>query len=473
MNPAIRIEPDYAAQVIGTLLAPDDSHQLIRQPDGVHLLNVFTPRPVKAVSVNVVGTFTRLSIPEHLCLECDIAKAPSGWTLSGEFPGAWQGAWTIGSHASGSFLLGALDVPPLPFPPIVTTLARGSVSVKWPGPFAAATPYKLRFFFAEEFSGTERERAYRLLDRYRTALGMKWGALLYGAGHGQINVQLQDQKEPLEHVARMWANYGQQFKRIQCWGQMSETQCCDPKYEIHGRYGGIRELGAAMDCQTAYVLGFYLRPDRGDGRPAADWLKAWRDDLIGDDAFVPSFYLDTAGFRDMRGCPVGSSDLIEGATLALPNPVLVSNCLSGGAFSPDGKARYPKTLPDGTPHPLNPEPWITSDPWLGKYLMRDRTMVLGHENTDAYYSALYWTTVDGQRKEWHDYLWKACLMLDLPMSVRDPSNATVQAIIAERHRVGWLQQDREWLGPGEWKDRRTGKRWKATIEPIAIVEVEP
>lgn len=473
MTPVIRVELDSAAPAIGTLVAPDDSHQVIRQPDGVHRLNVFAARPIKAVSVNVTTTLTRVEWHEHLGMGCDIAKTPATWTLSGEWPGPWQGAWAIGHHSAGSFLLGALDVPPVGQPAIVTTLTRSSVQVKWPGPFLAGVALPLRFFYSEEFGGTEKERAYRLLDHYRAALGLKWGTLLYGAGHGQINVQLQDHKEPLQHLARMWATYWDQFHRIQCWGQMSETQCCAPLYEIHGRYNGIRQLGDAMDCQTRFDLGFYMRPDKGDGKPDAEWLNQWRMTLMGTDDFCPVFYLDTAGFRDMRSCRVAPADIIEGATLALPNPALVSNCLSGGAFSPDGKARYPKTLPDLTPHPLNPEPWITSAYWLGKYLVRDRTMVLGDENMDYAFTGTYWTTVDGQRIEWTHYLWKSCLLLDLPMSVRDPSNKTVQAIIAERNRVGWLDMDREWLDVGVWRDKKTGKKWKATTDPISITEVAP
>lgn len=465
MTPTVRIIEDLNSTAVGSWVGGEDNRQ-IRKLGDLYTVTVHALRDVTEVQVHLTVPALRAWYGEHLGMQVDVSRTPPTWVQPvAEYPGPLQMPIIAAYSGSVAYLLAALDSPVSCYL-VGMNSAQIGFRLVWRERIPAGTTRQLRFFYAEK-AGDQQAALFGLLDAVRPHVCPKWTNI--DIGHGQIDVQLQDQSEPMRHLARMWADYGHQFKRIQCWGQQGDGQCCSPKL---GMIDGLDEFACFLQSQGTR-LGLYMRPDMGDGVPDNEWLRNWRLDFADTRQYTssPVFYIDTAGFRDMRKCMAGiqQHDAIEGATLSLPNPALVSNCLSGGAFSPDGKARYPKTLPDGTPHPLNPEPWVTADPRVGKYLERDRTMILGAENMDYAFDGLYWTTVNGQRKEWTDFLWRSCLMLDLPMSPRNPGNPTVQAIVNERNRVGWLDMDRQWEAHGLWTDRKTGKRWK--VEGLSIVEV--
>ena len=225
--------------------------------------------------------------------------------------------------------------------------------------------------------------------------------------HGYLNIQLQDQDRPLQHVARLWADHGDDFRRIQFWGWTSDrfdgtnaTSCCLKSGVFHARYtlafGNLVSTIYSDGLQTA----FYFRADDANLDDYLAALDPWR-----------SLYVDVAGFwPDVRSSYGRPGTIVEGLSVACDEAALTSGSVTGGM----------NRIPGGSRAHEEPVPWFAR-------LIFRRPVFLGDSNYDY-----AWTdAVHGYRT------YREAFLLGAKFDWRGTPNPIIPAAIAEWKRANF------------------------------------
>lgn len=247
---------------------------------------------------------------------------------------------------------------------------------------------------------------HKLADRYREWLlpRMAEAGLRFDhqpdwmkPANGFLNIQLENMTyfDP-EWVRAVWRRWRGDLPWVIFWGQMShyagpaqyarpprapneETGCCLPEPRIHPRYlPGLPRVAAEI-VSTGGRVGYYVRPrpppapltDASHRSFLLDWMAMHQRELS-----ATTHYIDTLCGHDF-GPPLEVARqvaemrdvLIEFAVDVYPAPGLLSGCLSGGDVQ-------------GGPGRTALEHGQTTFPALGRYLLRERAMVIGESNGD-------------------------------------------------------------------------------------------
>ena len=450
-QPRVSIEQDATAPPIGLFVAGSPT-SLVRSGD-LYTARVWPVLPVKRVTVTVAKPLTSSNYGEHLGMRIDWLKAPAGWMQPfTDFPGLLQQPYAMGhedtAQRARSFVLYPLDWP-------VTAFASpNGVTVAWMDPHVqAGQSHTFRFVYMEDSGpGGEQARGLRLANRLRAYMPTWTAPPELARSHGLFGFMGQDTPgDQAEAFVRLWLTQRATFAGVILWGPMSDFggQCCAPSLDLHSRYALLPGLSRG----AGWPVFAYARPQSIEGGPIDPgwWARAVAVTL----GRFRGVYADTVGFRVLDPTTVPPDAIIEGASIAYPCAALVSNAMCGGGFAVPGGG-LPLTLPDGTPEPRSTSPWLTSAPWLGRAMMDGRAMLIGDQNTDYYFSGLY-IVPDGRR--FTDGLQRFALEYDLLICPRAMTPGW-KAVVDARNAVGWFDMEREWMEPGAWLDRRTGKRWK-------------
>jgi hypothetical protein len=219
--------------------------------------------------------------------------------------------------------------------------------------------------------------------------------------HGWISVQLENYRAfDVDELRSLWQRWHGVLPWMQFWGQMSNyagpanlavpplrpdeaVGCCLDEPRMHPRY--LPELlRLVREITSDGRAGYYARPrspyrslEEPDERKfLLTWLQKNREEYGAN-----AFYIDVLGGRDF-GAPLSVARMLQSldSEIVIEYPVdvypvayLVSGCLQGGNWE-GGPGRSVEELGRGRDR--------TTFPRFGRYLLNDRVIFLGENNSD-------------------------------------------------------------------------------------------
>ena len=340
------------------------------------------------------------------------------------YPGTSHGPYTIVADHDNARIVAATNWPPIAVTPMIS---RQRQTLRFDDPIAAGATQTFTVMIAEVAGDASHgQRPWRLaLDRYRLWLN---GAMAEAGLHpvryspfmksveGWLAYGLMNhpQYDPA-HPRSIWANFGDDFRWMQFWGQMSnyagdpklarpplvdqeKVGCCLPLAATHPRYGDdLPKLADEIRADGGHV-GFYCRPRSFDGvygrlddprvingktnlRFLTNWIEHHRRTNHANAYYLDvtaAVYLgDPALMIDLLDRQVPDDAVCEFVVDAYPKAFLMSGFFLSTAW-PSG----PGHSVDGLFDPEAADYDTVLDPRVVRTLIGDRIVFAGGSNTD-------------------------------------------------------------------------------------------
>lgn len=320
----------------------------------------------------------------------------AGWDLS--FPGE-AFAPLVGQYGGGKgWLVADTDRAHCR---VLYTRSRLALEYRFDPPIPRGERIELDAIVASVEAPDGRAAMNELLARWRSKVSDDLAYPELQPLHGAIDVQLEDQDLPLQHTARLLADFGGQFPRMMFWGWTSDrysrttpgTGCCLMSGTPHLRYGPFDDfLGMVKTLGVSPTI-YFRSDDPSLDANLARWPAADR-------------YIDVAGFdANVRRSYGSASTIIEGVTAACDHAGLISGSVTAGlARQPGGALAHE-----------------SASPWFGRLVFDRRPLFLGDENYD-------WAWTD-EATQFRTY--RAAFLLGAKVTVRAPGKEIIQKIVAE------------------------------------------
>ncbi len=385
-----------------------------------------------------------------------------GWR-GGAYPGYCFSPLVVVADRTRAKIVAATNWPPKRVLPYYS-LHRLTLCYDEPVNPGDAREYDALIAYVEGDAGRGRDPWHPAVDKYRAWLRQHMqAASLYPVAypqwlreaHGWISVHLQNYREfDVREVHSVWQRWHEVLPWMQFWGQMSNycgpaqlavpplrpgesVGCCLVRPEMHPRY--LPKLLQLVEASTRVGhSGYYARPrstsesllEPDPQRFLLAWLRKNRDEYGAN-----AVYIDQLGGYDF-GAPLSIARMLQalGADVVIEFPIdiypvtyLVSGCLEGIGWGGG---------PGRTIEQLGVTIDRTTAPHFGRYLLNDRIIFLGENNSD-------WRFWGRQADCWTE---RQVFLLGAKFDAIHPDRSPLlRMAIAEREKVGWWRRNPVYL----------------------------